>query len=236
MDLTHRFTVPTSVDETWAHFKDIASVAECFPGATVTSVEGDSFQGSCKVKLGPIALVYNGSGHVRGEGRGGAPVRGRRQGQGQARERYGGRQGDPVDGRGRGRHRRRGADRPRDHRQAGAVRPRGDAGRVGQAARPVRRVPGVEARRGCPRGSRRAASRGARPARLPAAPAGRGTGVRGRLRIPDPGPASGPRLPPRDDALNLGATVLPVLAKSYWKQALAGLVVVGVVIWLVTRG
>ena len=62
MDLTHRFTVPTSVDETWAHFQDIASVAECFPGATVTSADGDSFAGSVKVKLGPIALVYNGSG------------------------------------------------------------------------------------------------------------------------------------------------------------------------------
>ncbi|WP_134739782.1 SRPBCC family protein [Nocardioides sp. 503] len=62
MDLTHRFTVPTGVEETWSHFQDIASVAECFPGATVSSVEGDTFQGSCKVKLGPIALVYNGSG------------------------------------------------------------------------------------------------------------------------------------------------------------------------------
>src|SRR5262245_17683083 len=62
MDLTHRFTVPTTVEETWAHFNDIASVAECFPGASVTSVEADSFQGSVKVKLGPIALVYNGSG------------------------------------------------------------------------------------------------------------------------------------------------------------------------------
>ena len=62
MDLTHRFTVPTSVDETWAHFQDIASVAECFPGATVSSVEDDTFVGSVKVKLGPIALVYNGSG------------------------------------------------------------------------------------------------------------------------------------------------------------------------------
>src|SRR6478609_462517 len=62
MDLTHRFTVPTGVAETWAHFQDIASVAECFPGASVTSVEGDTFAGSVKVKLGPIALVYNGSG------------------------------------------------------------------------------------------------------------------------------------------------------------------------------
>ena len=62
MDLTHRFTVPTSVEETWAHFQDIASVAECFPGASVTSAEGDTFAGSVKVKLGPIALVYNGTG------------------------------------------------------------------------------------------------------------------------------------------------------------------------------
>ncbi|WP_244930013.1 SRPBCC family protein [Nocardioides sp. W7] len=62
MDLQHRFTVPTSVEETWAHFNDIASVAECFPGATVSSVDADTFAGSVKVKLGPIALVYNGSG------------------------------------------------------------------------------------------------------------------------------------------------------------------------------
>ncbi|WP_166136971.1 SRPBCC family protein [Nocardioides ochotonae] len=62
MELTHRFTVHTSVEETWSHFNDIASVAECFPGATISSAEGDGFAGSVKVKLGPIALVYNGSG------------------------------------------------------------------------------------------------------------------------------------------------------------------------------
>src|SRR6478736_2052902 len=58
MDLTHRFTVPVPIDEAWAHFNDIGSVAECFPGASVTSAEGDTFAGSVKVKLGPIALVY----------------------------------------------------------------------------------------------------------------------------------------------------------------------------------
>ena len=62
MDLSHRFTVPVGVDEAWDHFNDIASVAECFPGATVASVESDTFTGSVKVKLGPIALQYNGSG------------------------------------------------------------------------------------------------------------------------------------------------------------------------------
>ncbi|MDN4173876.1 SRPBCC family protein [Nocardioides sp. SOB77] len=62
MDLRHEFTVPTGVEETWAHFNDIASVAECFPGAVVTSVEDTTFTGTVKVKLGPIALVYGGSG------------------------------------------------------------------------------------------------------------------------------------------------------------------------------
>jgi len=62
MDLAHRFTVPTGIEETWAHFEDIAGLAGCFPGAQVTSVEDNTFAGSVKVKLGPIALVYNGSG------------------------------------------------------------------------------------------------------------------------------------------------------------------------------
>jgi len=62
MDLTHRFVVPASIDTTWAAFNDLERIAPCFPGATVTSVEGDEFAGSVKVKLGPIAMLYNGSG------------------------------------------------------------------------------------------------------------------------------------------------------------------------------
>jgi carbon monoxide dehydrogenase subunit G len=62
VDLTHSFTVPAGLDQTWRAFLDIEDVASCFPGATVTSVEGDDFTGTCKVKLGPIALVYSGSG------------------------------------------------------------------------------------------------------------------------------------------------------------------------------
>ena len=48
--------------ETWKTFEDIESVAGCFPGATVTEVDGNDFKGTCKVKLGPIAMVYSGSG------------------------------------------------------------------------------------------------------------------------------------------------------------------------------
>ena len=62
MELQHQFTVPAPVGTTWDTFMDLAGVAACFPGATVTSVEGDRFEGTCKVKLGPIALLYTGSG------------------------------------------------------------------------------------------------------------------------------------------------------------------------------
>ena len=62
MDLNHSFTVPASLAETWRTFEDIESVAGCFPGATVTEVDGEDFKGTCKVKLGPIAMVYSGTG------------------------------------------------------------------------------------------------------------------------------------------------------------------------------
>ena len=42
MDLNHTFTVPASVADTWQTFEDIESVAGCFPGATVTEVEGSA--------------------------------------------------------------------------------------------------------------------------------------------------------------------------------------------------
>jgi carbon monoxide dehydrogenase subunit G len=62
MDLTHRFVAAAPIDATWAAFNDLERVARCFPGATVTSVEGDDFAGSVKVRLGPIAMHYDGSG------------------------------------------------------------------------------------------------------------------------------------------------------------------------------
>ncbi|MEO9151517.1 MAG: SRPBCC family protein [Lapillicoccus sp.] len=62
MDLHHSFTVPADAETAWATLMDLEGVAGCFPGAAVTSVEDDSFTGTVKIKLGPIALVYAGSG------------------------------------------------------------------------------------------------------------------------------------------------------------------------------
>jgi carbon monoxide dehydrogenase subunit G len=62
MELSHSFTVPADVDLAWATFMDLQRVGGCFPGAVVTEVTDDGFSGTVKVKLGPIALQYGGSG------------------------------------------------------------------------------------------------------------------------------------------------------------------------------
>jgi uncharacterized protein len=62
MELRHEFTVPASLEQTWAAFNDPHMVVPCFPGASLISVDGDQFTGSAKVKLGPIALQYTGTG------------------------------------------------------------------------------------------------------------------------------------------------------------------------------
>jgi carbon monoxide dehydrogenase subunit G len=62
VQLEHRFTVPASPETVWAALIDPERVAPCMPGATLSSVEGNSFAGSVKVKLGPISLLYKGSG------------------------------------------------------------------------------------------------------------------------------------------------------------------------------
>ena len=60
MKLENRFTVPVPVDEAWRVLLDVERVAPCMPGATLTRFEGDEFEGTVKVKVGPINLTYGG--------------------------------------------------------------------------------------------------------------------------------------------------------------------------------
>ncbi|GLZ41518.1 SRPBCC family protein [Actinokineospora sp. NBRC 105648] len=62
MQLEHQFSVPAGIDTVWAAVLDPQRVAPCMPGATLTEVDGQSFTGTVKVKLGPISLVYKGTG------------------------------------------------------------------------------------------------------------------------------------------------------------------------------
>jgi uncharacterized protein len=233
LELKHEFTVPASIEETWDAFNDIESVAACFPGATVTSVEGDSFEGSCKVKLGPIALVYNGSGTFvekdevahrfvvdakgkdkRGNGTAGAKVT-----LTMATSATGGTDVEVL------------SDLAITGKPAqfgrGVMQDVSDkllqqfvACIEGQFAPPVEPEPVVE------------------PAPVDAAPAAAPASA-----APAPAPAAAPvaTRPPRpavvpdaDDSIDLGATVLPVLVKNYAPYAVAALA--GLVLgWLIGR-
>lgn len=60
MDLQNSFTVDSDVETAWNTLLDVEAIAPCMPGATLESVEGDSFTGNVKVKLGPVSLTYGG--------------------------------------------------------------------------------------------------------------------------------------------------------------------------------
>lgn len=234
MDLTHNFTVPTGVEEAWAHFNDIASVAECFPGAAVTSVEGESFQGSVKVKLGPIALVYNGSGTFvekdetahrfvveakgkdkRGNGTAGATVTLTMSPSG------GGTSPDSTD--------------------VEVVTDLAITGKPAQFGRGVMQdvsdkllgqfIDCLEQRMGEPEAAAPDPEPSPAVADAPDAAVVEPPSeeqIRQVRDQPEPGPKHAASAP-ADDSLDLGATVLPVLARTYWRQAV-GVVVVLIVL------
>jgi carbon monoxide dehydrogenase subunit G len=241
MDLTHRFTVPTTVEETWAHFQDIASVAECFPGATVASVEDDSFAGSVKVKLGPIALVYNGSGTFvekdeaahrfvvdakgkdkRGNGTAGARVTLSMADAGGATDVE---VVTDLSITGKPAQFGRGVMQDVSDKLLGQfvacleTRLGGGAPVTADVASAPEAAPapeGSEAPQPPPGPPEPPPPPLPPPTRAPTAPTGRGTGA-------------------GDDALDLGAAALPVLAKAYWRQAVGALAVLALIWWFAAR-
>ncbi|MGY1617324.1 SRPBCC family protein [Geodermatophilus sp. SYSU D00691] len=61
MELTQTFTVPVPIETAWKALNDPERIAPCMPGASLESVEGDSFAGNVRIKLGPIGLSYRGT-------------------------------------------------------------------------------------------------------------------------------------------------------------------------------
>ncbi len=235
MELTHTFTVPASIDQTWAAFQDLESVAACFPGAQVTSVEGDSFTGSCKVKLGPIALVYTGSGHFvekdvaahrmvieakgkdkRGNGTAGAHVTA------QLTDTGGSTEVSVVTDlaiTGKPAQFGRGVMQDVSDKLLGLfVECLKDKVGDGTGAEPPATAPvtSPDAGAGSP----------AAVAEPPTAPSSSGPPPSGPSSS---GPSEAPAAP-EVEALNLGVTVLPVLVKAYWKPALAVVVVIALIV------
>jgi uncharacterized protein len=64
MEFTHEFHVPSDVDTTFATLIDLEKVAPCLPGATLEEVDGDTYTGRVKVKVGPIQVIYRGTAEI----------------------------------------------------------------------------------------------------------------------------------------------------------------------------
>jgi carbon monoxide dehydrogenase subunit G len=61
VELEHEFTVPVPLDRAWEVLLDVEKIAPCMPGAVLDSVDGDSFTGQVKVRVGPITVAYAGT-------------------------------------------------------------------------------------------------------------------------------------------------------------------------------
>jgi uncharacterized protein len=226
MELTHRFTVPAPIEEAWAAFADLEMVAGCFPGAALTSVEGDEFKGTVKVKLGPVALQYAGAGTFlerddsahrfvmeaqgkdkRGNGTAGATVTAVLTSAGP------------------------------ESTDAEVVTDLTITGKPAQFGRGV--IQDVSDKLlgqfiDCLETKLRGEEEEAPEAPPAAAPEAAPAGVAGAPPTQAPAPPPPPRAEP--EALDLGATVLPILLKTYWKQLAAGLLVLLVLRRLLRRG
>ena len=63
MELVNDFTVNAPIDETWATLTDLEKIAPCMPGAQLTEIEGETYRGLVKVKVGPITAQFKGQAH-----------------------------------------------------------------------------------------------------------------------------------------------------------------------------
>ena len=60
MDLNHQFTVAVPVEDAWRILTDVERIAPCLPGAQLLEIEGDTYRGVVKVKVGPIQAQFKG--------------------------------------------------------------------------------------------------------------------------------------------------------------------------------
>lgn len=61
MKIEQEIDLPAPVDRVWAFFDDVPRVASCMPGATLSEiVDETTFDGNVALKIGPIAVNYQG--------------------------------------------------------------------------------------------------------------------------------------------------------------------------------
>jgi carbon monoxide dehydrogenase subunit G len=61
MKIENEFTVSVPVERAWEVLTDIEGIAPCMPGAQLTGVEGDTYSGKLRVKVGPVISEFAGT-------------------------------------------------------------------------------------------------------------------------------------------------------------------------------
>ncbi|MFE6487946.1 SRPBCC family protein, partial [Streptomyces sp. NPDC057757] len=61
MDFTNEFRVNLPVERAWALLTDVERIAPCMPGAQLTGVDGETYNGVVKIKVGPVTVQYRGT-------------------------------------------------------------------------------------------------------------------------------------------------------------------------------
>ncbi|MEM9203825.1 MAG: SRPBCC family protein [Actinomycetota bacterium] len=64
MRIENDMHVAATMDEAWALLTDIPAIAPCLPGAQLTGQDGDTYEGTMKVKVGPVVAEYTGTATV----------------------------------------------------------------------------------------------------------------------------------------------------------------------------
>ena len=60
MELNHQFTVAVPLEDAWRILTDVERIAPCLPGAQLQEIEGETYRGVVKVKVGPIQAQFKG--------------------------------------------------------------------------------------------------------------------------------------------------------------------------------
>ena len=61
--LINEFTVNRPIEEAWSLITDLERIAPCLPGAELQEIEGETYRGVVKVKLGAISSQFKGEAH-----------------------------------------------------------------------------------------------------------------------------------------------------------------------------
>ena len=64
MRIENDMHVSASMAEAWVLLTDIPAIAPCLPGAKLIGQDGDTYEGTMKVKVGPIVAEYSGTATV----------------------------------------------------------------------------------------------------------------------------------------------------------------------------